>query len=49
MFSTPPKPIPRVVEISQDTLAEMVGTTRPRISFFMKKFEELVLFTAATV
>ena len=28
-------------KISQDTLAEMVGTTRPRISFFMKKFKKL--------
>ena len=30
-----------IPKISQDTLAEMVGTTRPRISFFMKKFKEL--------
>jgi CRP-like cAMP-binding protein len=30
--------IPR---ISQETLAEMVGTTRPRVSFFMSRFRKL--------
>ena len=30
-----------IPKISQDTLAEMVGTTRPRITFFMKKFRKL--------
>jgi CRP/FNR family transcriptional regulator, cyclic AMP receptor protein len=30
--------IPRV---SQETLAEMVGTTRPRVNFFMNKFRKL--------
>src|ERR1700674_3498292 len=28
-------------EISQEMLAEMVGTTRPRVSFFMNKFRKL--------
>jgi CRP/FNR family cyclic AMP-dependent transcriptional regulator len=28
-------------KISQETLAEMVGTTRSRVNFFMKKFEKL--------
>ena len=27
--------------ISQETLAEMVGTTRSRVSFFMNKFRNL--------
>ena len=27
--------------ISQETLAEMVGTTRPRVSFFMNKFKKM--------
>ena len=27
--------------ISQETLAEMVGTTRPRVSFFMNRFRKL--------
>jgi CRP/FNR family transcriptional regulator, cyclic AMP receptor protein len=35
---TPDVVIPK---ISQETLAEMVGTTRPRISFFMNKFRQL--------
>jgi CRP-like cAMP-binding protein len=34
----PEKVIPK---ISQETLAEMVGTTRSRVSFFMNRFREL--------
>ena len=34
-----PEQIP--IKISQETLAEMVGTTRPRINFFMNKFRQL--------
>ena len=30
-----------VPKISQETLAEMVGTTRSRISFFMNRFRKL--------
>ncbi len=30
-----------VPKISQETLAEMIGTTRSRVNFFMKKFEKL--------
>lgn len=30
-----------IPKISQEILAEMVGTTRPRISFFMNKFRQL--------
>jgi CRP-like cAMP-binding protein len=30
-----------VPQISQETLAEMVGTTRSRVSFFMNKFRKL--------
>jgi CRP/FNR family transcriptional regulator, cyclic AMP receptor protein len=35
--------VPEVVipKISQETLAEMVGTTRSRVSFFMNRFREL--------
>jgi CRP-like cAMP-binding protein len=29
------------VEISQETLAEMIGTTRSRVSYFMNKFRKL--------
>ena len=35
------KPVRAVPRISQTTLAEMVGTTRSRVNFFMKKFERL--------
>jgi CRP/FNR family transcriptional regulator, cyclic AMP receptor protein len=30
-----------IPKISQETLAEMVGTTRPRVSFFMNKFRKM--------
>jgi CRP/FNR family transcriptional regulator, cyclic AMP receptor protein len=32
---------PIVGKISQETLAEMIGTTRARVSFFMNKFRKL--------
>jgi CRP/FNR family cyclic AMP-dependent transcriptional regulator len=35
------RPVRAVPKISQETLAEMVGTTRSRVNFFMKKFERL--------
>jgi CRP/FNR family transcriptional regulator, cyclic AMP receptor protein len=35
----PPRPI--LGELSQETLAEMIGTTRSRVSFFMNKFRKL--------
>jgi CRP-like cAMP-binding protein len=31
----------RLPKISQQTLAEMVGTTRSRVNFFMNKFRDL--------
>src|ERR1700693_5236389 len=34
-------PVRAVPKISQETLAEMVGTTRSRVNFFMKKFQRL--------
>jgi CRP-like cAMP-binding protein len=37
------KPEPVLAKISQATLAEMIGTTRPRVSFFMNKFRKLGL------
>jgi CRP/FNR family transcriptional regulator, cyclic AMP receptor protein len=36
-----PERIP--IKIGQETLAEMVGATRPRINFFMNKFRKLGL------
>ena len=35
------KPTRVVPEISQETLAEMVGTTRSRVNFFLNKFRKL--------
>jgi CRP-like cAMP-binding protein len=35
------KPTRAIPPISQETLAEMVGTTRSRVNFFMKKFQRL--------
>jgi CRP-like cAMP-binding protein len=40
-FGKEGKPEPVIAKISQETLAEMVGTTRSRISFFMNKFRKL--------
>jgi CRP-like cAMP-binding protein len=36
-------PEPIIAQISQETLAEMIGTTRSRVSFFMNKFRKLGL------
>jgi len=35
------KPEPIITKISQETLAEMIGTTRSRVSFFMNRFRKL--------
>ena len=40
-FGKEGKPEPIIAEISQETLAEMIGTTRSRVSFFMNKFRKL--------
>jgi CRP/FNR family cyclic AMP-dependent transcriptional regulator len=40
-FGKDGKPEPVVAKISQETLAEIVGTTRSRVSFFMNKFRKL--------
>jgi CRP/FNR family cyclic AMP-dependent transcriptional regulator len=42
-FGKDEKPEPILAKISQETLAEMIGTTRPRVSFFMNKFRKLGL------
>jgi CRP/FNR family transcriptional regulator, cyclic AMP receptor protein len=42
-FGTAGKSEPIKVKISQGTLAEMIGTTRSRVSFFMNKFRKLGL------
>ncbi|MGA7811049.1 Crp/Fnr family transcriptional regulator [Bradyrhizobium sp.] len=38
-------PQPITAQVSQETLAEMIGTTRSRVSFFMNKFRKLGFIT----
>ncbi|MGA3345941.1 MAG: Crp/Fnr family transcriptional regulator [Terracidiphilus sp.] len=40
-FTRPGEPEQYLPKISQQTLAEMVGTTRSRVSFFMNRFRKL--------
>jgi CRP-like cAMP-binding protein len=40
-FGKDGKPESVIPKISQETLAEMVGTTRSRVSFFMNRFRKL--------
>jgi len=40
-FGKEGKPEPVIARISQETLAEMIGTTRSRVSLFMNKFRKL--------
>ena len=42
-FGKDGRPEPVIAKVSQETLAEMIGTTRSRVSFFMNKFRELGL------
>ena len=42
-FGANAKPHPTCLKVSQGTLAEMVGTTRSRVSFFMNRFRSLGL------
>ena len=42
-FGKEAKPEPILAKISQETLADMIGTTRSRVSFFMNKFRKLGL------
>jgi CRP/FNR family cyclic AMP-dependent transcriptional regulator len=40
-FGKEGKPEPIIAKITQETLAEMIGTTRARVSHFMNKFRQL--------
>ena len=40
-FGREGEPEPFIPRISQETLAEMIGTTRSRVSFFMNRFRKL--------
>ncbi len=44
-FGQPGEAEPLIPKISQETLAEMVGTTRSRVSFFMNRFRKLGFIT----
>ena len=44
-FGKEGRPEPIIAKISQETLAEMIGTTRSRVSFFMNKFRRLGFIT----
>ncbi len=40
-FGQESKPIPLIAKMSQETLAEMIGTTRSRVSYFLNRFRDL--------
>jgi CRP/FNR family transcriptional regulator, cyclic AMP receptor protein len=40
-FGKDDTPQPITAKISQETLADIIGTTRPRVSFFMNRFRKL--------
>jgi CRP-like cAMP-binding protein len=40
-FGQETKPVPVITKISQETLADMIGTTRSRVSFFLNRFRSL--------
>jgi CRP/FNR family transcriptional regulator, cyclic AMP receptor protein len=44
-FGKEGRPEPILAKISQQTLAEMIGTTRSRVSFFMNKFRKMGLIS----
>jgi len=40
-FGQESKPVPLIANMNQETLAEMIGTTRSRVSFFLNRFRTL--------
>jgi CRP-like cAMP-binding protein len=40
-FGKPSDPVQQIPSVTQETLAEMIGTTRSRVSFFMNRFRKL--------
>jgi DNA-binding transcriptional regulator LsrR (DeoR family) len=40
-YGQPGEPTALIAPITQETLAEMIGTTRSRVSFFMNRFRRL--------
>jgi CRP/FNR family transcriptional regulator, cyclic AMP receptor protein len=42
-FGKEGRPEPVIAKVSQETLAELIGTTRSRVSFFMNRFRKMGL------
>ena len=42
-FGKEGRPEPVIAKVSQETLAELIGTTRSRVSFFMNRFRNMGL------
>jgi hypothetical protein len=40
-YGAPGEPVAVIPVVTQETLAEMIGTTRSRVSFFMNRFRKL--------
>jgi len=40
-YGKPGSPDVQIAPVTQDTLADMIGTTRSRVSFFMNRFRKL--------
>ncbi len=40
-FGQPGEPVTMIPPVTQETLADMIGTTRSRVSFFMNRFRKL--------
>jgi CRP-like cAMP-binding protein len=40
-YGAPGEPVAQIPVVTQETLAEMIGTTRSRVSFFMNRFRKL--------
>ena len=48
-FGKEGRPEPITTKISQETLAEIIGTTRPRVNFFMNKFRNWALLNITVI
>ena len=44
-YGAPGQPQKALPKVSQETLAEIIGTTRSRVNFFMNKFRKLGFIT----
>ncbi len=44
-YGSEERPEPIIANVSQETLAKLIGTTRSRVSFFMNKFRKMGLIS----